>query len=233
MLCAYRANAALRALLHEAADGAPTLRALGPNAVTHSVWCIDAAAQVERFSTALNALDALYIADGHHRAAAAARVAGQRRGNGAVADASHEAFLVVAFPHDEMRILDYNRVVRDTQGLSADELLERMSGAFDIEPSRTPVAPDKPENFGMYLGGKWYRLRVHEVVVPRADPVACLDVSLLQDHLLAPILNIGDPRTDPRIDFVGGVRGLSELERRVTSGQAAAAFSLHATAWSS
>ena len=170
----------------------------------------------------------LYIADGHHRAAAAARVARQRRGNGA-ADANHESFLVVAFPHDDMRILDYNRVVRDTHGLSADELLERISGAFDIEPSRTPVAPDTPETFGMYLAGNWYRLRVHEVIVPRADPVACLDVSLLQDHLLAPILHIGDPRTDPRIDFVGGVRGLGELERRVATGQAAAAFSLHAT----
>ncbi len=159
----------------------------------------------------------LYIADGHHRAAAAARVARQRRGNGA-ADASHESFLVVAFPHDEMRILDYNRVVRDTHGLSADDLLERIRGAFDIEPSRTPVAPATPETFGMYLAGDWYRLRVHAALVPRADPVASLDVSLLQDHLLAPILHIGDPRTDPRIDFVGGVRGLAELERRVDVG---------------
>ncbi|HEY6598451.1 MAG TPA: hypothetical protein VIZ30_04030, partial [Pseudomonadales bacterium] len=99
----------------------------------------------------------------------------------------------------------------------------------EVEPSATPVAPPQPETFGMYLAGAWYRLRIRAALVPRSDPVASLDVSLLQDHLLAPILRIGDPRTDPRIDFVGGIRGLGELERRVTSGQAAVAFSLHAT----
>ncbi len=234
VLCAYRANAALRTLLHESAAGTPTLRALGPNGVMHSVWCIDDASRIEQFSGALNALDALYIADGHHRAAAAARVAAQRRAKGAAdaanhADKSHEVFLVVAFPHDEMRILDYNRVVRDTLGLSATDLLARIREAFDVERSSAPVAPATPETFGMYLAGAGYRLRIRAALVPRSDPVASLDVSLLQDHLLAPILNIGDPRTDPRIDFVGGVRGLPELERRVTAGQAAAAFSLHAT----
>ncbi|HEY6599076.1 MAG TPA: DUF1015 domain-containing protein, partial [Pseudomonadales bacterium] len=144
VMCAYRANAALRALLHDAAVGPATLRALGPNAVTHSVWCVDDPARVERFTAALNALDALYIADGHHRAAAASRVAAQRRTNGA-ADASHESFLVVAFPHDEMHILDYNRVVRDTLDMSAADVLARVREKFDVEPSVTPVAPPQPE----------------------------------------------------------------------------------------
>jgi len=228
VLCAYRANGSLRTLLREAASAAPTLQAVGPNDVLHTVWCVDDATRVARFSAALNSLDALYIADGHHRAAAAARVAHQRRTTGA-ADASHESFLVVAFPHDEMRILDYNRLVRDTLDWSLNDLLSRIRDAFEIEPSRAPVAPASPETFGMYLAGAWYRLRVHAALVPRADPVASLDVSLLQDRLLAPILRIGDPRTDPRIDFVGGVRGLGELERRVDAGQAAVAFSLHAT----
>ena len=225
VLCAYRANDTLRALLDTATGGSPTLQAVGPNDVLHTVWCVDDAARIAQFSAALNALDALYIADGHHRAAAAARVARQRTGNGAGAD----AFLVVVFPHDEMRILDYNRVVRDTLDFSVDDLLTRMREAFEIEASRAPVAPATPETFGMYIAGAWYRLRIRAALVPRADPVASLDVSLLQDQLLAPILNIGDPRTDPRIDFIGGVRGLTELERRVGAGQAAAAFSLHAT----
>jgi uncharacterized protein (DUF1015 family) len=128
-----------------------------------------------------------------------------------------------------MQILDYNRVVRDTQGLSVADLIERCRTSFEIEPSDTPVAPATPETFGMYLSNRWYRLRIRHALVPRSDPVASLDVSLLQDRLLAPILGIGDPRIDPRIDFVGGIRGLGELEQRVQSGVAAVAFSLHPT----
>jgi len=228
VLCAYRANVALRELLREATAVPPTLEALGPNAVVHAVWCIGDAARVGAFSEALDALDALYIADGHHRAAAAARVARERRAAGRD-DASHESFLVVAFPHDELRILDYNRVVRDLRGLSVEQLLTRIGASFDVRPSASAVAPDAPETFGLFVAGRWHRLRIKPELVPRGDPVASLDVSLLQERLLAPILAIGDPRTDPRIDFVGGARGLVELERRVASGAAAAAFSLHPT----
>ena len=227
VLCAYRANDALRAMLGKCAEGTPTLEALGPNDVLHTVWCVDDAERLGRLSAALNALDALYIADGHHRAAAAARVARERRSRGA-GDAS-QYFLVVAFPHDQTQILDYNRSVRDMHGLSAGRLLARIGEAFEVEPSPAPVAPAAPETFGMYLAGTWYRLRIQSALVPRDDPVASLDVSVLQDRLLSPILGIGDPRMDPRIDFVGGVRGLAELERRVDSGAAAIAFSLHAT----
>ncbi|HUQ51132.1 MAG TPA: DUF1015 family protein, partial [Gammaproteobacteria bacterium] len=141
----------------------------------------------------------------------------------------HEFFLAVAFPHDEMRILDYNRVVRDLNGLSPDALLARIRESFDVAPLPTAKSPVQPETFAMFVAGHWHELKIRAALVPRHDPVASLDVSLLQDHLLAPILSIGDPRTDARIDFVGGVRGLTELERRVQSGRAAAAFALHPT----
>jgi uncharacterized protein (DUF1015 family) len=154
-------------------------------------------------------------------------VAEARRARGA--DDSSQFFLVVAFPHDEMRILDYNRVVRDLDGMSVDALLARIRENFEVVRSAAPAAPSEPGTFGMYLAGVWHRLRIREDLVRRADPVASLDVSLLQDHLLAPILRIGDPRTDPRIDFVGGVRGLAGLEQPVNAGTAAVAFALYAT----
>jgi uncharacterized protein (DUF1015 family) len=226
VLLAYRANAAIGELVRAAAAEAPLFAVPGPNEVLHTVWRVAHRDRVAAFEAAFEALDALYIADGHHRSAAAARVALQRRG---APLASHEYFLAVAFPHDEMRIMDYNRVVRDLNGLSASELLARIGGAFIVETSDSPVRPERPESFGMFLDGRWHRLTIRRELVPRGDPVASLDVSLLQEHLLAPLLGIGDPRTDARIDFVGGVRGLSELEQRVRSGRAAAAFALHPT----
>ena len=225
VLLAYRANATLGALVHRAIAGAPLFGVTGPNDVRHTLWRIATPRDVAAFSDALNSLDALYIADGHHRSAAAARVAAQRRGN---PDASHEFFLCVAFPHDEMQILDYNRVVRDLNGLDAQALLARIRESFTIDEG-SATTPQRTETFGMYLAGRWYTLRVRGDLVPRGDPVASLDVSLLQDRLLRPVLGIGDPRTDTRIDFVGGIRGLPELERRVDGGSAAVAFALHPT----
>ena len=171
-------------------------------------------------------LRTFYIADGHHRSAAAARVAELRRG---APLASHEFFLAVAFPHNEMRILDYNRVVADLHGLTEDGLLAKVRERFDVEQSAAAVHPDVPTTFGMYLKDRWYRLRIKRDLVPYDDPVGSLDVSLLQNHLLGPTLGIGDPRTDKRIDFVGGIRGLAELEQRVRSGRAAVAFAMHPT----
>lgn len=226
VLLAYRANETLRGLVAEAARAAPLFSVEGPNAVEHTVWRVAAPSAVAELQRAFDALDALYIADGHHRSAAAARVAAERRG---AADASHEFFLAVAFPHDEMRILDYNRVVRDLNGLTPQALLERIGASFSVEPAARGESPAQTETFSMYLAGRWYTLRIRPELVPRSDPVASLDVSLLQDHLLAPVLGIGDPRTDARIDFVGGIRGLAELERRVNSGSAAVAFALHPT----
>ena len=225
VLLAYRASDALRELLAVATNAAPLFSATGPNDVVHTVWDT-APATDATLEAGLDELEALYIADGHHRSAAAARVAALRRGS---PEASHEFFLCVAFPHDEMRILDYNRVVRDLNGLSPEALLARIRESFRVEAAAAGHSPTQPETFAMYLAGKWYTLKLRPDLVPRHDPVASLDVSLLQDHLLAPILNVGDPRTDPRIDFVGGVRGLAELDRRVQSGRAAVAFALHPT----
>jgi uncharacterized protein (DUF1015 family) len=242
VLLAYRANGGLCALVREAASSQPLLSARGPNDTQHTVWRVSDPRRVASFTAAFDALDALYIADGHHRSAAALRVAqarrdrarddaGAARGRASAhpADASHEYFLAVAFPHDEMRILDYNRVVKDLNGLAPDALLARVRERFDVEPSGEPVEPAQPETFGLFVAGRWYRLRIRPALVPRGDPVASLDVSLLQERVLAPILGIGDPRTDTRIDFVGGVRGLDELERRVASGRDAAAFAMHPT----
>ena len=128
-----------------------------------------------------------------------------------------------------MRILDYNRVVRDLNGLSPEALLARVRESFTVDTRTAGATPAQTETFGMYLAGRWYELRIRSDLVPKDDPVASLDVSLLQDRLLAPVLGIGDPRTDARVDFVGGIRGLKELERRVDGGSAAVAFALHPT----
>ena len=247
VLLAYRANAELRTLVHAAAAGAPLMSATGPNETRHTIWRIAEPELVAEIGAAFDELGALYIADGHHRSAAALRVAearravasGRRRGASSAprarggsrdaADPSYESFLAVAFPHDEMRILAYNRVVRDLNGLTVDALLARLRESFDVEPSPAPVAPARRETFGLFVAGRWYRLEIHAALVPRADPVASLDVSLLQERVLAPILGIGDPRSDKRIDFVGGIRGLSELEQRVARGRDAAAFALRPT----
>jgi uncharacterized protein (DUF1015 family) len=175
-------------------------------------------------------MDALYIADGHHRSASASRVAAALRAKHRVpaGDAAWDSFLCVAFAHDEMRILDYNRVVKDLGGLAVDEFLARVGERFDIEASEGRAVPRGPGEFGMFLHGAWRRLRIRRTLIPR-DPVASLDVSLLQANLLAPLLGIADPRTDKRIDFVGGIRGLGELEKRVGSGEMAVAFALHPT----
>jgi uncharacterized protein (DUF1015 family) len=226
VLLAYRANAALGALVTAATSSAPLFTVTGPNEVVHTVWRVAAPAAVAELAAAFEGLGTLYIADGHHRSAAAARVAAERRG---AAGASHEFFLAVAFPHDEMRVLDYNRVVRDLNGRSPDLLLARIRESFAVTAAPGRVAPARPKTFGMYLAGRWYELEASAALMPRHDPVASLDVSLLQDRLLGPLLGIGDPRTDARIDFVGGVRGLLELERRVDTGSAAVAFALHPT----
>ncbi len=211
------------ALIARATGGAPVADVTA-DGVRHTVWLIDDAATIAGLSTAFDAMPNLYIADGHHRSAAASRVAASRRGQ-----ASAQAFLAVIFPAHQMRILDYNRVVRDLNGLAPAEFLARVGERFAVTPAAAAVHPDKPGVVGMYLGGRWYRLEIDPTLVPVADPVRRLDVSLLSDQLLEPVLGIGDLRRDKRIDFVGGIRGLGELERRVDSGEMAVAFALHAT----
>jgi uncharacterized protein (DUF1015 family) len=194
-----------------------------PN-VRHTIWAVTDAGKVAELREAFAALDLLYIADGHHRSAAASRVAAARPG-----DALAQSFLIVAFPADELKILDYNRVVRDLGGLDAAGLLARVGEAFTVEKSDSEAKPAKPHEFGMYLDGAWYRLTTKSPPADDAPALERLDVQVLSDLLLEPMLGIGDPRTDPRIDFVGGIRGLGELERRVDSGEMAAAFALYPT----
>jgi len=228
VLLVYKAAAQIDGLVAEAAQSPPLLEAEGQHGVLHTIWRIDDAARIDALTEALDARRDLYIADGHHRSAAAARVAAARRGPGARPDASHELFLGVAFPDDQMQIHDYSRVVADLNGLGKGDFLAAVARVFGVEPAAGPVRPEAARSFGMYLDGRWYRLSA-PAAAPDEDPVARLDVSVLQNGLIGPILGIGDPRADERIGFVGGVRGLGELERRVDSGRAAVAFALHPT----
>ena len=258
VLSAYRARNDLRALIDEVTARPALFEVAGQHDVEHTVWRIAAPEQVGAVTAAFNGMDALYIADGHHRSAAGARVAEELRGSDDWGTKSSDYILTVAFPHDELRILGYNRVVADLNGLSAADLLGRLADSLEVEPAPEAVTPERPATFGLFLDGRWYRLTIcaeHQSGDdPRAsmpdgdpvarqtdsdsassrsglpaDPVASLDVSLLHDRVLGPILNVGDPRTDPRVDFVGGIRGPQELERRVRDGRAAAAFSLFPT----
>ena len=220
---AYRHDAAIDALAAKATAGVPDADVTAGDGVRHTLWVVRDAALIDALTRAFDARACLYICDGHHRSAAAARVAAQNR-----ARDSAQYFLAVIFPDEQTRIFDYNRVVKDLNGLTPDEFRRRIEAAFAVEPVTAAMKPSQPGEVGLYLGRRWYRLRIRPERVP-SDPVRRLDVSLLQDHLIAPILGITDPRRDKRIDFVGGIRGLAELERRVDSGEMAAAFALHPT----
>ena len=229
VLLAYPAAPEVDAILQAAVAGEPEADA-ELDGVRHTLWAIRDGATLAQLTAAFNAMKALYIADGHHRSASASRIAAARRNAnpGHRGDEAYNFFLSVIFPAHEMRIMDYNRVVTDLNGLSAAAFLERLGGAFAIEAAASAVHPDRPGTFGLYLDGRWYRLTIRPDLIP-ADPVGRLDVSLLQNNLIAPVLGITDPRRDKRIDFVGGIRGLGELEKRVNSGEMALALSLHPT----
>lgn len=221
----YRANRAIDALVAEAAIGPIEYEFIAEDGVAHTFWVVSSQLK-GRLVEALRGLERLYIADGHHRSAAASRARGLRRGRGAGAG-GHDFFLAVAFPDDQLQILDYNRVVRDLAGLTAEELRARVGQRFEIEPS-SAKKPSRLHEFGMYLDGKWYRLRAKAGSFPET-PIGVLDVSILQENLLGPILRVGDPRQDARVQFVGGARGTEELERRVDSREFAVAFAMYPT----
>jgi uncharacterized protein (DUF1015 family) len=228
VLVAYPAAPQVDAMLAEVSAGAPEFDVTAAGGVRHMLWVIRENDRIARLTSAFDAMPALYIADGHHRTAAASRVAAARRtADKAAKEPGYENFLAVAFPHHQLKILPYNRVVRDLNGLERDEFLRRVATRFKVTPSASRVMPEKRGVYGLYLPGQWYRLEIDPARVP-ADPTARLDISLLAEHLLGPVLAIGDPRTDPRIDFIGGIRGPEELERRVAGGMAAA-FSMYPT----
>ncbi|MFO0619588.1 MAG: DUF1015 family protein [Polyangiaceae bacterium] len=188
--------------------------------VQHQLWPVDREVGAE-LGRLFAAVPTLYVADGHHRSAAASRVHKSRKGDGM----EHDAFLAVVFPHDQMKIMAYNRVVRDPAGRSPEALLEAIGGVFDLAPTSEP-APNEPKTFGVYCGGSWWRARVRRF--DASDPVAALDCSILQTQILEPVLGVKDPRRDAHIDFVGGIRGARELEKRVGEG-ASIAFHLYPT----
>jgi uncharacterized protein (DUF1015 family) len=231
VLVVHQPRDEIKAVAGEITATLPLYDMTRPGGVGHTLWRVDDATQIAKIDAAYGALDLLYIADGHHRSAAASRVAALRReaNPNHRGDEAYNRFLIVAFPADQVHILDYNRVVRDLNGLSPEAFLERLSQDFEVEPSGQPVRPGQPHTFGMYLGGDWYRLTAAAPPGPGAPPLERLDVGLLTDLILAPVLGVGDPRLDPRIDFVGGIRGLEGLAARVDSGEWAVAFALYPT----
>jgi uncharacterized protein (DUF1015 family) len=223
VMIAYPTAPAIDATLGGAAADAPEVDVTADDGVRHQLWVVDDEPTIAALTRAFDALPALYIADGHHRSAAAARIAAERGKAG-----SHTHFLAVIFPHHEMTILDYNRVLRDLNGLSAEELLAALRKASSVKASDQPVRPAASGEFGMYLSGRWYQLTLRRELIP-SDPIGRLPITLLARNVIEPLFAITDPRTDKRIDFVGGGRGLGELERRVASGEMAVAFALYPT----
>ncbi len=187
--------------------------------IAHRVWKIAKKEDVDAIYQAFQNIQQIYIADGHHRAASAVKVGLKRRQEnpGYTGEEEFNYFLSVLFPHDELRILDYNRTVKDLNGRSLTQFLEEIGKNFIVEKAEGQVRPEKKGTFGMYTEGQWYHLTAKPELFEGKDAVGSLDVSVLQDYLLGPVLGIGDPRTDQRIDFIGGIRGLSELEKRADS----------------
>lgn len=200
--------------------------------IENKIWVVNDEATVAKLKELFSSVPALYIADGHHRCASAVKVGQKRREEnpGYTGDEEFNFFLAVAFPKDELRIFDYNRVITDTNGLDFSEFVEKISEKFQIEStdSTEPYRPEARHTFGMFINDSWYKLTAKDGTFDESDPVNSLDVSILQNNLISPILGIDDPRTDKRIDFVGGIRGLKELERRVHTDMKLA-FSLYPT----
>lgn len=227
---AYRSNEALRSLVQAAKRDRPVNDFISQDGIGHRVWVIEDEDRVRKIREQFEKLDAVYIADGHHRCASAVKVGMMRREArpGFTGREAFNYFLSVLFPDEELYIMDYNRVVRDLNGYTEKEFLEKVCENFHVEQAKeSPWHPDRKGCFGMYLEGKWYALRAKKQIMSE-DAVEGLDVSILQNYLLNPILGIQDPKTDRRIDFVGGIRGLGELERRVHNDMKAA-FSMYPT----
>ena len=226
---AYRADSVINDAVKKTKENKALYDFISPDGIRHQVWKMTDITLVENVRKAFEGIDSVYIADGHHRAASAVKVGLKRRQEnpGYTGNEEFNYFLSVLFPDEELMILPYNRVVKDLNGYTQEEFLNKIKEKFDIAESDRQVSPDKKGTFGMYLGGKWYKLTAHKDIMSD-DPVDGLDVAVLQDNLLAPVLGIGDPKTDKRIDFVGGIRGLSELEKRCRE-DCVVAFSMYAT----
>lgn len=209
---------------------APEYDFVAPDGFGHTFWAITDDAVNARITEIFKNIPAMYVADGHHRTAAAARVGAEKRAQNPnhTGDEEYNYFLAVIFPESQLHVIDYNRVVRDLNGLTPDEFLAKLSESFDVTDMGTEIyKPTKLHNFGMYLNGHWYSLTAKSGTYNDSDPIGVLDVTVLSNLVFDKILNLGDLRTSKRIDFVGGIRGLSELQKRVDSGEMAAAFALY------
>jgi uncharacterized protein (DUF1015 family) len=260
VMIAYPPAPTIDTMLTSLTLAAPDVDVTADDGVRHQMWVVGDALTIDKLTRAFDALPAIYIADGHHRSAAAARVAARfqaewepvsrpesaptlnfgarsdakpestfaERAPARKGDGSHRYFLSVIFPEREMTILDYNRVVKDLNGHNAEQFLAALRNNFTVTPSAQPVRPAAAHDYGMYLAGHWYKLTIRPDLVPN-DPIGRLPITLLTRNLIEPLLGIKDPRTDKRIDFIGGARGLEGLEARVNSGDMAVAFALYPT----
>ena len=230
VLLVNRADPDLASLLEAATTAEPVADVEDGGVVRHQVWRVSDAERIVAIARCINTMDALYIADGHHRSAAAARIAEARRAGASRDDgnARWNGFLAVSFPDNELTILDYNRVVRDLNGRDPAAFLKALSANFHIRPSDVPVRPLEPHSYGMYLEGRWVLLSPR-LPVEETDPVERLDVRVLDRTILAPLLGIDDPRTNARIDFIGGSRGVDAVAARVDTGEMAVGFTLFPT----
>ena len=227
---AFPDNETLEQIIRDVTKCEPEYDFVAPDGFGHTFWVIDDDATIDTITKEFEKIESLYIADGHHRSAAAALVGNEKARNnpGHKGDEEYNYFMAVAFPASHLRIIDYNRVVKDLNGLSEDEFLTRLADNFVVEEKGVETYhPSGLHNFALYLGGKWYSLTAKEGTYNDADPIGVLDVTVSSDLILRDILGIHDLRSDKRIDFVGGIRGLEELKRRVDSGEMKMALALY------
>lgn len=226
-----RSCSEVEAIIEGITGGRPEYDFVSDDGVGHTLWIIADQPLIQRLTSLFADIPNLYVADGHHRSAAAGRVRELRRDKnpGHTGNEEYNSFLTVIFPENQLNIMPYNRAVRDLNGRSVAEFIDRVKCCFEISPSPAPVIPANRHHFGMYLEGSWYTLHARPTIVDEKDTVDRLDVSILQKNLLSPLLGIHNPRTDKRIHFVGGIRGNDELVRLVDSGDYAVAFALHPT----
>lgn len=226
----YRENAKASQIISEWTEKKPTYDFVSEDGISHIVWVVDDANTIDELTTIFKGIDYLYIADGHHRSASAVKVGIKRREENPnyTGEEEFNFFLAVAFPDNDLMVMDYNRVVKDLNGLSKDELIKKLEEKFVVTEESEAVKPAKKHTYGMFVEEKWYLLEAKDGIFDPKDPISSLDVAILQNNVLTPILGIEDVRTSDRIDFIGGIRGLKELEKRATSDMKIA-FSMYPT----
>jgi uncharacterized protein (DUF1015 family) len=227
----FRSQPQVEEILASVINERPEYDFTTPDGVSHSLWVVADNELILTLTDLFARIPRLYVADGHHRSAAAARVRDMRKAANPAHTGAEEYnfFLTVIFPESQLNIMPYNRAVRDFNGKTAEEFIAQVLQTFEVTPSPAPVLPAERHHFGMYLGGSWYHLQARQTIINEKDTVGRLDVSILQNNLLDPLLGIHNPRTDTRIHFVGGIRGNEELVKLVDSGEYAVAFALHPT----